>query len=230
MYKIGDFAGKVHIPVKTLRYYDEINLFKPSYQDCFTGYRYYEDKQIVEIEKIKKLKELNLSLKEIRDYLRTNDINILLNKEKEFKIKVEAIRDYISEESYEIKEGSYDDYIKWNGLKVKGKPIALEIRDNACKYYMVFKNKEYYSEVIVFTKEDNLINLNITMGIKNYLDSLLDYLKKDYDYISFRSDENLYKNFDVIRERCNCVDEYIDEIKLDDGRNFNLTTIKVKLK
>lgn len=35
MYKIGDFSRKVSVPVKTLRYYDEINLFKPSYIDDF---------------------------------------------------------------------------------------------------------------------------------------------------------------------------------------------------
>ena len=51
MYKIGDFSKKVSIPVKTLRYYDEINLFKPSYIDDFTGYRYYTDEQIEQIKK-----------------------------------------------------------------------------------------------------------------------------------------------------------------------------------
>ena len=30
LYRIGDFSQKTGIPVKTLRYYDEINLFKPS--------------------------------------------------------------------------------------------------------------------------------------------------------------------------------------------------------
>ena len=49
MYKIGDFSRKVSVPVKTLRYYDEINLFKPSYIDDFTGYRYYTDEQIEQI-------------------------------------------------------------------------------------------------------------------------------------------------------------------------------------
>ena len=52
MYKIGDFSKKTNVPIKTLRYYDEINLFKPSYQDYFTGYRYYENNQIDEIKNI----------------------------------------------------------------------------------------------------------------------------------------------------------------------------------
>lgn len=56
MYKIGDFSKKTNVPIKTLRYYDEINLFKPSYQDYFTGYRYYENNQIDEIKKYCKIK------------------------------------------------------------------------------------------------------------------------------------------------------------------------------
>ena len=96
MYKIGDFSCKVDIPIKTLRYYDEIDLFKQSYQDYFTGYRYYESTQISKIEEIKRLKDLDLSLKEIKEYLETNDINILLKKEKEFVMKIESIKDYIN--------------------------------------------------------------------------------------------------------------------------------------
>ena len=65
MYKIGDFSKRVNVPIKTLRYYDEIDLFKPSYIDDFTGYRYYVDDQIEEIKKIIMLKELNLSLKDV---------------------------------------------------------------------------------------------------------------------------------------------------------------------
>lgn len=229
MYKIGDFSKITGISVKTLRYYDEINLFKPSYQDYFTGYRYYEDNQIDEIQKIKKLREINLSLNEIKDYLETGDINIILKKEEEFRMKVEAIKNYVNEITYEIKEGNYDDYIKWNGLRCKNIPIALEIRDNVCKYYMVFKNGEYYSEFVIFTDEDNLINLNV-FEVGSYLDCLLNYLKKDYDYLVFRADENMYDSLDIIREKCDCISETKEEIEAWNGNVYVLTSIKVSLK
>ena len=45
-YKIGVFSKITGIPVKTLRYYDEIDLFKPSEIDLFSGYRYYKEEQI----------------------------------------------------------------------------------------------------------------------------------------------------------------------------------------
>lgn len=230
MYKIGEFSAKVDISVKTLRYYDEINLFKPLYQDYFTGYRYYEEYQIFDACKIKKLKDLNLSLKEIKKYLETNDINILLNKEKELIMKIEAIKNYVNDESYEVVQGTYDDYIKWNGLKMAGRPIALELRDDNCKYFIVYKNGQYYSDVVLFPKEDNLINLNITARIRNYFDKLINYLEKDYDYLTFKEDESLYNNLDMIRKKCKCIEEKEEELNGSNGEIFKLTSVKVSLK
>ena len=60
LYKIGDFSSKVNVPIKTLRYYDEIGLFKPSNIDIFSNYRYYEDNQIKKIKLISELKVLGL--------------------------------------------------------------------------------------------------------------------------------------------------------------------------
>ena len=56
-YKIGEFSKITGIPVKTLRYYDEIDLFKPSEIDLYSGYRYYKKEQI---ETLKIILELNL--------------------------------------------------------------------------------------------------------------------------------------------------------------------------
>ena len=57
MYKIKDFSNITDTSIVTLRYYDEIDLFKPSYVDFYSGYRYYEDNQIDIIKKINKLNE-----------------------------------------------------------------------------------------------------------------------------------------------------------------------------
>ena len=43
MYRIGEFSTLTGASVKTLRYYDEINLLKPSNADKFTNYRYYTE-------------------------------------------------------------------------------------------------------------------------------------------------------------------------------------------
>jgi DNA-binding transcriptional MerR regulator len=70
MLKIGEFSRLSQVPVKTLRYYDEINLFKPSEIDRFTDYRYYTLDQLPRIHCIMALKELGLSLEEISRLLR----------------------------------------------------------------------------------------------------------------------------------------------------------------
>jgi len=70
MLKIGEFSRLSQVPVKTLRYYDEIDLFKPSQIDRFTDYRYYTLEQLPHIHSIMALKELGLSLEEIAQLLR----------------------------------------------------------------------------------------------------------------------------------------------------------------
>jgi DNA-binding transcriptional MerR regulator/effector-binding domain-containing protein len=69
MLKIGEFSRLSQVPVKTLRYYDEIGLFKPTQIDRFTDYRYYRLDQLPRIHRIMALKELGLSLEEIAQLL-----------------------------------------------------------------------------------------------------------------------------------------------------------------
>lgn len=81
LYKIGEFSKIVNIPVKTLRYYDEINLFKPQEIDLFSGYRYYSDEQITDLEVILNLKEVGFSLEEIKKN-KNNYSDALMQKKK----------------------------------------------------------------------------------------------------------------------------------------------------
>lgn len=81
LYKIGEFSKLVNIPVKTLRYYDEINLFKPQEIDLFSGYRYYSDEQITDLEVILNLKEVGFSLEEIKKN-KNNYSDALMQKKK----------------------------------------------------------------------------------------------------------------------------------------------------
>ena len=65
MIRIGDFSKLSRVPVKTLRYYDEMNLLKPVEVDPFTGYRLYEYSQLRTLHRILALKDLGFSLEEI---------------------------------------------------------------------------------------------------------------------------------------------------------------------
>ncbi len=72
MFRIGAFSQLTGVTVKTLRYYDEVGLLKPSEVDRFTSYRYYTVEQIDRLNRILALKDLGLSLNEIRRVLCEN--------------------------------------------------------------------------------------------------------------------------------------------------------------
>ena len=72
MFKIGDFSKLSQVSVKTLRYYDEIGLLKPSEIDRFTGYRYYTAGQLSRLNRILLLKDLGLSLDQIGRLLQSD--------------------------------------------------------------------------------------------------------------------------------------------------------------
>ena len=46
MFQIGEFSRLNKITVRTLRYYDEVDLLKPYFIDEESGYRYYDADQI----------------------------------------------------------------------------------------------------------------------------------------------------------------------------------------
>jgi DNA-binding transcriptional MerR regulator/predicted transcriptional regulator YdeE len=69
MLTIGDYSRLTQVPAKTLRYYDEIDLFKPVQVDRLTGYRYYTVEQLPRLYRILSLKELGLTLDQIRNVL-----------------------------------------------------------------------------------------------------------------------------------------------------------------
>lgn len=68
MYKIGEFVNVVKSNIKTIRYYDEINLLKPKVIDKFTSYRYYDEDNVREYYAIILLKQMGFSLEEIKIY------------------------------------------------------------------------------------------------------------------------------------------------------------------
>jgi DNA-binding transcriptional MerR regulator len=74
--KVGELAKQTGLSVRTLHYYDEIGLLSPSYR-TETGYRLYVAGDIARLQQIKSLRQLGLSLEEIRDCLNRPDFSPL---------------------------------------------------------------------------------------------------------------------------------------------------------
>jgi DNA-binding transcriptional MerR regulator/effector-binding domain-containing protein len=66
MFSIGEFARLGGVSIRTLRHYDEIGLLRPVTVDPDTGYRGYSAAQLGQINRIMALKELGLSLTQVR--------------------------------------------------------------------------------------------------------------------------------------------------------------------
>ncbi|MCL2249563.1 MAG: MerR family transcriptional regulator [Oscillospiraceae bacterium] len=66
--RIGEIAKKAGVTVRTLSYYDKEGLLTPS-SESESGYRLYTDKDMVKLIQILMLKELGLTLREIKAHL-----------------------------------------------------------------------------------------------------------------------------------------------------------------
>lgn len=69
MLKIGVFSKLSRISVRMLRYYDEAGLLTPGEVDPFTGYRYYHERQLMEAERIRALREMGFGVEAVREIL-----------------------------------------------------------------------------------------------------------------------------------------------------------------
>lgn len=120
MYKyftIGEMAKLHKISIHTLRYYDEIDLFKPVYVDKQSNYRYYSLEQFSQLDIIKYLKHLGMPLKEIKLKLDENNedtldllskkINVVDQKIKE----LELIKKVLKAKKDTLEKGSSSDLV-----------------------------------------------------------------------------------------------------------------------
>lgn len=69
MFLTGEFSRIARVSKRLLQYYDEIALLHPARTDPQTGYRYYSAKQLPRLNRILAMKDLGLSLDQIRRML-----------------------------------------------------------------------------------------------------------------------------------------------------------------
>lgn len=72
MFKIGEFARLNRVTIQALRYYDRLGLLEPIKIDEDNGYRNYSASQMPKLNKIIVLKNMGLTLKEIKDIFDKN--------------------------------------------------------------------------------------------------------------------------------------------------------------
>jgi DNA-binding transcriptional MerR regulator len=69
MLRIGQFARRTGLSIRTLRFYDAVDVLRPAEVDPRTGYRHYALQQLVSARRVVALRRLGLDLEEIRQAL-----------------------------------------------------------------------------------------------------------------------------------------------------------------
>lgn len=96
-YTIKQLADISGISTRALRYYDEIDLFKPAMIGQ-NQYRYYKKSQLVDLKQILFFKALGLSLDDIKIMLNSDDyaqINTLVNNRNKLTEKIKHLQDLV---------------------------------------------------------------------------------------------------------------------------------------
>ena len=73
--QIKEFAELCGVSVRTLHYYDEIGILKPCFVDGHTGYRFYDENNLIRMQEILFYRELDFSLKDIGKIMLSPDYN-----------------------------------------------------------------------------------------------------------------------------------------------------------
>lgn len=91
---VAQFAKLHQVNRRTLHYYDNIGLFSPNTKKE-NGYRYYDLSQSIDFEYIRMLKELNMTIEEIKEYYENpnsqNFLKIVEEKNKEIELEIQKL-------------------------------------------------------------------------------------------------------------------------------------------
>jgi DNA-binding transcriptional MerR regulator len=73
-WKVGELARWTGVTVRTLHYYDEIGLLRPS-RTTGAGYRLYTEGDVIRLQQVKSLRNMGFSLEEIKDLLARPEVS-----------------------------------------------------------------------------------------------------------------------------------------------------------
>ncbi|MFA9556545.1 MerR family transcriptional regulator [Evansella sp. AB-rgal1] len=165
MYTIGRFSKICNVPVKTLRYYDDIDLLKPSYIDYETNYRYYDYDKMEAVKIIMLLKSLDIPLADIKKIIVSAD-QIQWNNIFEQKIsELEKQKEQITREIEEIKHLKLQSNA--NGWIIQGRILSecfFENREETLVYTLRRKIKIQYVDMLVKNLYDQVYAFNLEVN------------------------------------------------------------------
>lgn len=117
MFRIGEFSKLCKTTIKTLRYYDEVGLLKPEYIDDETKYRFYAAKQILELHHIQALRQIGLSISEIKLIQDGHGMErILQNRKREIEKELDEGREQITRIEFMLSGREEENMRQYQGI------------------------------------------------------------------------------------------------------------------
>jgi DNA-binding transcriptional MerR regulator len=71
---IGDFSRMTHLSIKALRFYHDQGLLEPARIDPATGYRFYDPRQVPVAQVIRRFRDLDMPLDQVKAVLQAPDV------------------------------------------------------------------------------------------------------------------------------------------------------------
>ncbi len=192
------------IPADTLRYYDKIGLIRPNYVNKQNGRRYYSMEQCEQLGTVKELRKLNLSLKEIAEFM--NDRNLqkserilkdhfaILQEEIESKLELSRI---LSEKLKFIEQIRSTDF-NLDYPEIRDIPTRYALHGRSNKLSTSFTAIEYTKlEEQIGGPSPILATNKVAMSLKNSIDD--DEIRSEIRPLLFCTEkESEYRNFTEI--------------------------------
>lgn len=184
MYKIGEFSTLAKTTIKTLRYYEKEELLKPCFVD-HNGYRYYDTIQLLDLARIISLRQIGLSIEEIKKVLGGSDLSDLLKRRKD------TVEKELQEYKYQLSKINY---------LLEEKDMKYEVITKELPGYVV-----YYKEGIIkdYSEISNFILSSADECLKT--NPNIQCIEPDYCYMNYLDGE--YKDKDIKIRYCQAVEE-----------------------
>ncbi|WP_167956093.1 MerR family transcriptional regulator [Anaerosporobacter faecicola] len=190
MYRIGEFSKMCRVSIKTLRYYDEINLLKPEWIDQETNYRFYTTDQLVRIHQIQSYRQVGMSIDEIQlIFLGRKEEEILKKRQQEIQEELEVLQAQLARITFIKEERDQEVYMNYHAV-VKEVPeyiiysAVMQLNDH----------KEYFDRIPALGEKVATLNPDIKCVTP--------------EYCFIRNLDREYRDKDIHIEYCEAVDRF----------------------
>lgn len=145
-YQIGEFSYISRFSVKALRFYHDQKILEPSYIDGETGYRFYDDNSLGRARIIQQLKNLDFTIREIKEIISScsNDTELVAFVEEKYRDLESKIRKYESIQN-RLKQ-IIDQSARETDLESKLKGMTLETKTVPAMHITSIRFQGRYSD------------------------------------------------------------------------------------